>query len=99
MAIPQAAGLIATQALTAGVTGALGIAQAAAGTRAAKRARELNTEQLEGFKLNGRSWRVRESAIEAFISQQEAGEHEPPTVKGDGPTDLGAWRKDTKGAA
>ena len=53
----------------------------------------LNTGQLDGFKLLGRSWRVRASALQEFIVRQEAGEHEPPTVRESGPVDLGAWRK------
>ena len=51
----------------------------------------LNTGQLDGFKLNGRSWRIRESALRNFIERQESGEHEPPTVR-NGSVDLGAWR-------
>ena len=61
----------------------------------------LNTGQLGGFKLNGRSWRIRESALRNFIERQESGEHEPPTV-GNGSADLGAWRRfapPKKGAA
>ena len=61
----------------------------------------LNTGQLDGFKLNGRSWRIRESALRNFIERQEAGEHEPPTVR-NGSIDLGAWRSiapSKKGAA
>ena len=60
----------------------------------------LNTGRLDGFKLNARSWRIRESALRNFIEQQESGEHEPPTVRGSG--DLGAWRRlapSKKGAA
>ena len=34
----------------------------------------LNTGRLDGFKLNARSWRVRESALQNFIQQQEAGD-------------------------
>lgn len=59
----------------------------------------LNQGELEGFKLNGKSWRIRESAVHTYLAQQEAGEHEPPTVASDGPTDLGAWRKHVEGAA
>ena len=60
----------------------------------------LNQGELEGFKLNNRSWRIRESALQVFIEKQEAGEHEPPTVRSDGPVDLGAWREHTdEGAA
>lgn len=53
----------------------------------------LNTGRLDGFKLNARSWRIRESALRTFIEQQEAGEHEPATVRSFGTVDLGAWRK------
>ena len=58
----------------------------------------LNTEQLAGFKLNGRDWRIRESALQAFIERQEAGEHKPPTVTSE-TADLSEWRTHTKGAA
>ena len=53
----------------------------------------LNTGRLDGFKLNARSWRIRESALRTFIARQEAGEHEPATVRSLGTVDLGAWRK------
>ena len=53
----------------------------------------LNTGRLDGFKLNARSWRIRESALRTFIERQEAGEHEPATVRSFGTVDLGAWRK------
>ena len=56
----------------------------------------LNTGRLDGFKLNGRSWCVRESALQEFIRQQESGEHASPTVKDGAPVDLGAWRKHVK---
>ena len=61
----------------------------------------LNKGQLAGFKLNGRSWRIRESALRKFIERQESGEQEPPTV-GNGSVDLRAWRRfvpSKKGAA
>ena len=52
-----------------------------------------NSGQLDGaFKLQGRSWRIPESAIESFIERQQSDEHEPPTVRSEGPVDLGAWR-------
>ena len=53
----------------------------------------VNTGRLDGFKLNARSWRIRESALRTFIKRQEAGEHEPATVRSLGTADLGAWRK------
>ena len=53
----------------------------------------LNTGQLDGFKLNDRAWRIRESALRTFIEWQESGEHEPPTVKSEGPVDLSSWRR------
>ena len=62
----------------------------------------LNTEQLDGLKLNGRSWRIRESALRSFIEQQEAGEHEPPTIRSSESVDIGDWRQHMppdKGAA
>ena len=62
----------------------------------------LNTGQLDGFKLNARSWRIRESALRSFIERQESGEHEPPTVRSPGAVDLGTWREhmpSDKGAA
>ncbi len=61
----------------------------------------LNTGRLDGFKLNARSWRVRESALRAFIEQQETGGPAPSTGN-PGPVDLGDWRKHLppeKGAA
>ena len=61
-----------------------------------------NSGQLEGaFKLQGRSWRIPESAIQLFVERQQSGEYEPPTVR-NGSVDLGAWRNLTppeKGAA
>ena len=62
----------------------------------------LNTDRLSGFKLNGRSWRIRGSALRSFIERQESGGHEPPTVRGAGAVDIGDWRKHVppdKGAA
>ena len=53
----------------------------------------LNTGLLDGFKLNARSWRIRESALRSFIERQESGEDEPATVRSFGTVDLGAWRK------
>ncbi len=53
----------------------------------------LNTGQLDGFKLNARSWRVRGSALRRFIARQESGEHETPTVRSTGSVDISAWRK------
>lgn len=53
----------------------------------------LNSGRLSGFKLSGRAWRVRESALRSFIDRQESGEQGPPTVGSDGPTDLSAWRQ------
>ena len=53
----------------------------------------LNTGQLDGFKLNARSWRIRESALRSFIERQESGEHEPPSVRGSGAVDISAWRE------
>ena len=52
----------------------------------------LSTGRLDGFKLNARSWRIRESALRTFIERQESGEHEPATVRSLGTADLGAWR-------
>ena len=56
----------------------------------------LNKGQLEGFKLNGRSWRIREGAFQAFIEHQESGEPEPRTIRSSSSVDLGAWRKHMK---
>ncbi len=56
----------------------------------------LNKGQLEGFKLNGRSWRIREGAFQAFIEHQESGEPEPSTIRSSSSGDLGAWRKHIK---
>jgi len=56
----------------------------------------LNTGQLDGFKLNGRSWRIPEEALNAFIERQQSGEHEPPAVRNSASVDLGAWRKHMK---
>ena len=52
----------------------------------------LNTSRLAGFKLNGRTWRIRESALRSFIERQESGEHEPPTIRSSGSVELGDWR-------
>ena len=52
----------------------------------------LNTSRLDGFKLNGRAWRIRESALLSFIERQESGEHEPPTIRSSRPVELGDWR-------
>ena len=62
----------------------------------------LNTGQLDGFKLNARSWRIRDSALRRFIERQESGEHEAPTIRSSRSVELGAWRKHVppeKGAA
>ena len=56
----------------------------------------LNTGQLEGFKLNGRSWRIRERALQAFLERQQSGEHEPPAMRSSASVDLGGWRKHIK---
>ena len=53
----------------------------------------LNTGLLDGFKLNARSWRIRETALQRFIEDQQSGGHDPPTVRGVGPVDLSAWRE------
>ena len=59
-----------------------------------------NTGQLDGaFKLQGRSWRIPASAIESLIERQQSGQHEPPTVQGDGPVNLSSWRQHMGGAA
>ena len=50
----------------------------------------LNTGRLAGFKLNGRAWRIRESALRSFIERQESGE--PPTIRSSGSVELGDWR-------
>ena len=51
-----------------------------------------NSDQLEGaFKLQNRSWRIPESALQHFIERQQA--DEPPAVKAGAPVDLGSWRK------
>ena len=52
----------------------------------------LNTGRLDGFKLSGRAWRIRESALRSFIERQESGEHEPPTIRNSGSVELGDWR-------
>ena len=52
----------------------------------------LNTGRLDGFKLNGRAWRIRESALRSFIERQESGEHEPPTIRSPRSGELGDWR-------
>jgi len=56
----------------------------------------LNKGQLDGFKLSGRSWRIREQALQAFIELQESGEPEPRTIRSSASVDLGAWRKHIK---
>ena len=62
-----------------------------------------NSGQLEGaFKLQNRSWRVPEKALQSFIERQQAGEHEAPTVRNSGSVDISAWREHVppeKGAA
>ena len=52
----------------------------------------LNTGRLDGFKLSGRTWRIRESALRSFIERQESGEHEPPTIRSPRSVELGDWR-------
>ena len=56
----------------------------------------LNTKKLDGINLGGKSWRIPESALQLFLERQQAGEHEPPTVRESGPVDLGSWRKHVK---
>ncbi len=53
-----------------------------------------NSDQLEGaFKLQGRSWRIPESAIQRFVERQQSSEHEPRTVRNSGSVDISAWRE------
>ena len=62
----------------------------------------LNTGRLDGFKLNARSWRIRESALRSFIERQESGGHEAPTIRSSSSVELGDWRQHmppVKGAA
>ncbi len=56
----------------------------------------LNTGHLDGFKLRGRSWRVPERALQAFIEHQQSGNHEPPAIRSSASADLGGWRKHFK---
>ncbi len=56
----------------------------------------LNTGQLDGFKLNGRSWRIPERALHEFIERQQSGEHEPRTIPSSASVDLGGWREHMK---
>ncbi len=52
-----------------------------------------NSGQLEGaFKLQNCSWRVPEKALQKFIERQQAGEHEPPTIRSPRSVELGDWR-------
>jgi len=58
-----------------------------------------NSGRLEGFKLNGRAWRVRESALEAYLRHQENGGDPNPSGGAEEAeaTDLGAWRRHFEG--
>jgi len=56
----------------------------------------VNTGQLDGFKLHGRSWRIRERAFQEFIERQQSGEQEPRTIPSSASVDLGGWRKHIK---
>jgi len=56
----------------------------------------LNTGKLDGFKLNGRSWRIREGALRAFIEHQQSGDREPPAIRSSASLDLGSWREHFK---
>ena len=51
----------------------------------------LDRGELEGYKFNGREWRVTPAALEAYITRQQhgAGKGKPAAEVGD----LGAWRR------
>lgn len=53
-----------------------------------------NTGDLDGFKLNGRDWRIRESALKHYLKEQEkpAAGQRTPTTRGED-ADLGKWRR------
>ncbi len=51
-----------------------------------------NSGRLEGaFKLQGRSWRIPEGALQRFLERQAQGEE--PTVRTGREADLASWRK------
>ena len=51
----------------------------------------LSSGQLEGFKLEGREWRIRPEALDAFFARAEEG-HAPEGDGGPDSVDLGSWR-------
>ncbi len=53
----------------------------------------LETGLLEGYKLNGREWRVTLAAVEAFQARQRDGKRSEGSASGDRPAGgLGDWR-------
>lgn len=51
----------------------------------------LASGALQGYKLNGRDWRVRRSALRAYLDGQRRTGRHSPTLEGGG--DLSAWRR------
>lgn len=55
---------------------------------------------LQGYKLQGRDWRVTEDALRRFVEKQkEPKPAERPNARTGKPADLGAWRKQGRAAA
>jgi excisionase family DNA binding protein len=46
--------------------------------------------ELEGYKLNGRDWRITRAALRAYLEDQGGADESPPAA---GDVDIGAWRK------
>jgi hypothetical protein len=59
----------------------------------------LETGLLEGYKLNGREWRVTPMAVEAFQARQRNGKRSEGSGPGDRPVrGLGDWRSVGRGS-
>jgi excisionase family DNA binding protein len=60
----------------------------------------LEAGLLEGYKLNGREWRVTPAAVEAFQDRQRDGKRSEGSVAGDRPAGgLRDWRNVRRGGA
>lgn len=51
----------------------------------------LASGALQGYKLNGRDWRIRRSSLRAYLDGQRRSGRRDPVLEGGG--DLSAWRR------
>lgn len=53
----------------------------------------LIADELRGYKLNGRDWRVPRAALREYLDRQAANTGEDPPRQPGGEVDISAWRK------